>query len=99
MVMRYGMAEGLGQVAYRDERSPFLAVPEAPRPARDYSEQTAAAIDEAVRKLVGQAYERARDLLRVRRGQLERGAELLLQKETLGEDELRAIAGPSRAAA
>jgi cell division protease FtsH len=98
MVMRYGMVESLGHVAYRDERSPFLAVPGAPAP-RDFSEQTAAAIDEAVRRLVGQAYERARELLRVRRAQLERGAELLLQKETIGEDELRAIAAPPRAAA
>ncbi|HEX2650153.1 MAG TPA: ATP-dependent zinc metalloprotease FtsH [Burkholderiales bacterium] len=98
MVMRYGMVPALGHVSYRDERSPFLDVPGAPA-QRDYSEKTAAAIDEAVRKLIDAAFERAQGLLRERRGQLERGAELLLQKETLEEAELLALARPERAAA
>jgi len=91
MVMRYGMVESLGHVSYLDERPPFLVVPGAPPSRREFSEDTAREIDNAVRDLVGKAYERARELLVQKRDVLERGAQLLLQKETLVEDELRAI--------
>jgi len=93
MVMRYGMVEALGHVSYRDERPSFIAVPGAPPPARDFSEETAREIDKAVRELVGQAFERARALLAAKRDILERGAQLLLAKETLVEEELRALVG------
>ena len=93
MVMRYGMVESLGQVSYQEERPAFLAVPGAPPPSRDFSEDTAREIDAAVRKLVGQAFEHAREILVAKRAILERGAKLLLQKETLVEEDLRALVG------
>jgi cell division protease FtsH len=97
MVMRYGMAEALGQVSYSEERAPYLTVPGLPPAARDFSEKTSCAIDDAVRGLVGAAYERARALLLERRAQLEHGAALLLAKETLLEADLRALAVPAGA--
>jgi len=98
MVMRYGMVESLGHVSYRDERPAFLAVPGAPPPSREFSDETAREIDRAVRELVSQAFERARALLLERRDVLERGAQLLLAKETLVEEDLRAlVAAPSAA--
>ena len=93
MVMRYGMVESLGHVSYLEERPPFLTVPGAPPPRREFSEDTAREIDNAVRELVGKAFERARELLEQKREALERGAQLLLQKETLVEEDLRAIVG------
>jgi len=100
MVMRYGMVESLGHVSYLEERPAFLAVPGAPPPRREYSEDTAREIDNAVRDLVGTAFERARALLVEKRDALERGAQLLLQKETLVEEDLRAIvAGTASGAA
>jgi cell division protease FtsH len=88
MVMRFGMTDRLGRVAYDKGPSPFLqgAQPMLPQ-GREYSEETAREIDVAVRDLVEEALERALAILRARRDVLERTARLLLEKETLkGED-------------
>jgi cell division protease FtsH len=98
MAMRYGMVQALGHVAYEEERAPFLNVPGAPSP-REHSEETAREIDVAVREIVGRAYERALGILRRERGTLERGARLLLEKETLGEAELAELRSRLAAAA
>lgn len=58
---------------------------------REFSEETARAIDRAVRELVGGAFEKALSTLRRYRGQLDEGAKLLLEKETLTRDELPAL--------
>jgi len=86
MVMRYGMVPSLGQVAYEEERSPFLGVPNVS--AREYSEETAREIDIAVREFVKSAYDKAIAILARERETLERGAKWLLEKETLAEAEL-----------
>jgi len=87
MVTRYGMVESLGNIAYEEERQPYL--PEiAPQGPRGYSEQTAHEIDVAERDIVKAAYDKALAILARERSVLEHGAELLLQKETLAGDEL-----------
>ena len=92
MVMRYGMVEKLGHVAYEAERPQFLGLPEGiARSGGDYSEETAREIDRAVRATVDGAFSHACTVLAGRRDVLERGAQALLQKETLGEDELRSL--------
>jgi cell division protease FtsH len=95
MVMRYGMDRKLGQVTYEAQRSAFLQGP-ALAQERSYSEETAREIDCAIRALVDAAFERAVDLLSERRQDLERGADQLLSKETLVEDDLRAFAAGRR---
>jgi len=90
MVMRYGMNEKLGHVTYEPERPSFLGMP-APHEPREFSEETAREIDCAVRDIVNAAYEKAIHILRQRRKTLEQGAQTLLQKETLGEEELRRL--------
>jgi len=92
MVMRYGMDEKLGHVAYEGERAVFLNVPPAFQ-ERQYSEDTAREIDRAVRETVDKAFRKALGILEERRGTLEEGARTLLQKETLVEEELRRLAG------
>ena len=92
MVMRYGMVEKLGHVTYEAERPQFLGLPEGiARSGRDYSEETAREIDHAVRASVDAAFAHASALLAGRRDVLERSAQALLQKETLGEDDLRSL--------
>ena len=67
MVLRYGMSSALGNVAYDRERSPFLQ-PNIPVPQnREYSEETAKAIDNTVRALVDRALERAISILKMNR--------------------------------
>ena len=88
MVMRYGMVEEMGHVAYEAERPLFLGLPESMARGRDYSEETARDIDRAVKRLVEEAFQTASALLSERRELLDRGAQELLQKETLGEQDL-----------
>jgi len=90
MVTRYGMVAALGDVAYEEERTPFLEQG-FPRLRREYSEETAREIDVAVREIVRAAHDKALAILKREKELLERGARLLLEKETLGEAELAAL--------
>jgi cell division protease FtsH len=91
MVLRYGMSEALGNVAYDRDRSPFLQ-PNFPVPQeRNYSEDTAQAVDNAVRSFVGEAFEQASAILRRNRNLLDRTAAALLETETLGEPEIERV--------
>jgi len=93
MVMRYGMDETLGLVAYEEEPSRLLEMRGAQSRPRHYAEQTAREIDCAVRALVQAAFERAQAILRRHRDALEEGAERLLEAETLSGDELPSLGG------
>jgi cell division protease FtsH len=93
MVTRYGMVKALGPVTYESEPQPFLGNGyHAPYlEARRFSEETAREIDCAVRDLVNKALERAIDILNDRHADLDKGATLLLNKETLTQENLATI--------
>ena len=88
MVTRYGMVPELGHIAYDRERHGFLGGPGASGD-RTYSEQTAQAIDEAVKGLVDEAFATSLDILQRNRDVLERSSAHLLETETLDENQLR----------
>jgi len=93
MVLRYGMDDALGPVAYTDANS---SVPSGDFRSTEAGKraglETAQRIDEAVRKLVQGALDRALSILRENRAVLDRSAEALMKRETLDEGELRALA-------
>jgi cell division protease FtsH len=91
MVLRYGMSEALGNVAYDRDRSPFLQTNFPVPQERNYSEETAHAVDSAVRGFVDQAFEQASSILRRNRGLLDRTASALLETETLSEPEIERV--------
>jgi len=91
MVMRYGMNEELGGVAYEHERPLFVGGVRAGGNEREYSEQTAREIDVAVRRLVDRAFEVAKSILAEKRAVLESSAQELLRKETLDEADLALV--------
>ena len=91
MVMRYGMDERLGHLSFEEERAPLLPSPVAIQ-ERKYSDDTAREIDRAVREIVKGAFERATAILKRQRRILEDAARELLQKETLSETQVAAIA-------
>jgi cell division protease FtsH len=99
MVMRYGMDESLGYIAYEAQRPPFLDVPGLASGGCPRSPETQARIDEAVRRIVMDAFERACAILQQHRALLERCARELLQRETLDEAQLRALTAELRPAA
>ena len=70
-----------------------------PTQRRNYSEQTAREIDLAVRDIVSQAFARSEAVLRARRQTLERGARLLLERETLVDADLKPLFDEARAEA
>ncbi|QXM23633.1 ATP-dependent zinc metalloprotease FtsH [Elioraea tepida] len=87
MVTRYGMVEALGEVAYETETSRFLGLP-VEGGGRRFSEETAREIDLAVKGLVAEAHARARSILEARRAELDSLAVTLLERETLGPEDL-----------
>jgi cell division protease FtsH len=92
MVARFGMHEKLGLVTYETPRQTFLGEDALAHFAdREFSEDTAREIDCAVRELTTGAFEKALGILRTYRAQLEQGATLLLEKETLTRDELPSL--------
>jgi cell division protease FtsH len=93
MVTRFGMAGDVGQVVYEEERQAFLGEAYGTHQTRDYSEETAREIDVAVRKLVDDAFGHAVAILTERRDDLEAGATLLLDKETITAAEYPPIQG------
>ncbi|MDM7462369.1 MAG: ATP-dependent zinc metalloprotease FtsH [Tepidimonas taiwanensis] len=98
MVMRYGMEESLGYIAYEAQRPQFLDVPGLASGGCPRSPETQARIDEAVRRIVMDAFARATEILQRHRDVLERCARELLQRETLDEAQLQALTAPVRAA-
>jgi cell division protease FtsH len=91
MTTRFGMVASVGQVAYESDQNQFLAVPGGAVKSREFSEATAREIDAAVKELIDRAFAKAVRVLTDKRGTLERGAQLLLQKETLEEEDLKAL--------
>ncbi|SDW39738.1 cell division protease FtsH [Nitrosomonas communis] len=91
MVLRYGMSDALGNVAYDRDRSPFLQQGFPLPLSRDYSEETANKIDSTVRTFVDQALERAMSILRKNRELLEKTAEELIKIETLNQSQIEAL--------
>jgi cell division protease FtsH len=92
MVTRWGMGD-LGLVAFKaDEEHLFLGYELAQ--GRDYSEATAARIDQEVQRLLTERHEAVRELLMRAREQLDRLVETLLQEEIVDRDALVRLLGP-----
>jgi len=83
IVTRFGMHEVLGQAVLEQDRGGFLGEDRMSFTPRDHSEATAREVDLAVRGLLDAAYQRATVLLQAARADLEAGARLLLERETI----------------
>ena len=84
------MSDRLGRVYFaREKRQQFLDIGVQETP--DYSNATAQAIDEEIGAIIANEYARALEILRSRRSNLEKGAQLLLEKEKLEGPELKAL--------
>ena len=92
MVTRWGMSD-LGPMAFNtDEEQPFIGYKLSQE--RDFSEATAARIDQEVRHLLDERHEAVRKLLVEARKQLDLVAETLLKEETIDQEDLVRILGP-----
>jgi cell division protease FtsH len=94
MVTEFGMSDTLGAVNYNGhKRSTFLELPFV-QERGTYAEETALEIDNEVKRILTEAHETARRLLRERKDVLDRLSLRLLEKEVIEAEELKAILGP-----
>jgi cell division protease FtsH len=88
IVVYFGLNTTVGNVSYYDssgQQEFFMSKP--------YSEKTAEIIDSEIRKIVEEAYERAKELLRQNRDKLDSLGEILLKKEVIFKEDLETIFG------
>lgn len=86
MVSVYGMNNKVGNISFHDPQQENTFV-------KPYSERTAEMIDEEVRKLIDEAYLRTKQLLTEKRGDVEKLATALLEKEVLFQSDVEALIG------
>jgi len=89
MVAYYGMSKKIGPISFYDAtgtRDTFT---------KPYSEQTAIAIDNEVRRILEEAYNRARQIIEQHNVEINRMADLLLEKETIFAEDIEPILGRS----
>ena len=89
MVAYYGMSKKIGPISYYDSsgtRDTFT---------KPFSEQTARDIDTEVRRIIEEAYAKARGIIERKSEQINRMADLLLEKETIYAEDIERILGPA----
>ncbi len=87
MVSIYGMNDKVGNVSFYDPQQGEYNF------TKPYSDETAKLIDEEVRKLIDEAYERTKNLLKEKRTQLVTLAEALLEREVLFQSDVETLIG------
>lgn len=91
MVSIYGLNKEIGNVSYYDSSGQNEYGFSKP-----YSEQTAQTIDKEVKKMIEAQYERAKDILREHKGELDILAQKLIEKEVIFREDLEEIFGPRK---
>ena len=90
MVTQYGMSDKVGMIHYgSDDDEVFIGRDLAH--TRNYAEQTAALIDAEVKHLIDEAYAEAKSLISQHEEVLHKCADLLLEKEKIGQEEFEAL--------
>jgi cell division protease FtsH len=87
MVSVYGMNDKIGNVSFYESKGNDYKM------TKPYSETTAETIDEEVRKLISQAYERTKALLNSKKAEVETLAQELLEKEIIFQSDLERLIG------
>ena len=90
MVTKYGMSSSMGMVSYSDDQDEVFIGRDLAH-ARGISEMTAAAIDREVKAIIDECYEKAKAIIKQYEYVLYSCAELLLEKEKIGNKEFEAL--------
>lgn len=90
MVTQYGMSDKVGMINYgSDDDEVFIGRDLAH--TRNYAEQTAALIDSEVKRIIDEAYEKAKTIISEHEDVLHKCAELLIEKEKINQNEFEAL--------
>lgn len=90
MVTRYGMSDHIGTINYDDEGDDVFIGRDLAH-TKAYSEQTAGRIDEEVKAIVDDCYQKAKEVILTHEDVLHRCSALLLEKERISMDEFAAL--------
>lgn len=90
MVTRYGMSDHIGTINYDDEGDDVFIGRDLAH-TKAYSEQTAGRIDEEVKAIVDDCYQKAKEVILAHEDVLHRCSALLLEKERISMDEFAAL--------
>ena len=99
MVCRFGMSKKLGPVVFGKEGGGMVFLGRDLMDEKNYSEETAQAIDSEIKRIIEEGYELSKKILTENRDKLEALASLLLEKETLDAEEIKKVTGLQVAAA
>ena len=91
MVTKFGMSDKLGLISYDDESDDVFIGRDLMHTSRRYSEEVASAIDEEVKRIIDECYEKAHQIISENRAVLNACAELLLEKEKITRAEFEAL--------
>jgi len=92
MVCRFGMSDKIGPIALSRETSPFLRIPGMPE-QQNLSPELQAEIDNEVRRILREQYQRALSIIKEHRQALETVSSKLLVEEVMSADEFKRLAG------
>ena len=90
MVMKYGMSDRLGLISYGDDDDEVFIGRDLAH-TRSYSEDVAKAIDEEIRRIIGECHDQAKKIILEHEDILHKCAKLLLEKEKVYRDEFEAL--------
>lgn len=90
MVTKYGMSERLGARTFGEQNDEVFLGLEAGHSA-DYSQETAAIIDEEIHRIIDECYNRCKQILKDNMANLKKVAEILLEKEKIEGEEFDAL--------
>ncbi len=90
MVTTYGMSEKLGLIHYGNEDEEVFIGRDFGH-TKGYAEKTAAEIDDEVKRIVSECYDKAKKVIEEHKDVLEKCAELLIEKEKIGQEEFEAL--------
>ena len=91
MVMKYGMSDKIGIISYDNDDDEVFIGRDLAHSTRGYSEEVAGKIDEEVKRIITECYEKAERMIKENMDILHKSAELLLEKEKISREEFEAL--------
>ena len=91
MVTKFGMSEAVGLINYDDDNNEVFIGRDIAHTGRGYGEGVATVIDQEVKRIIDECYDRARHIIQKYDDVLHSCAELLLEKEKISRDEFEAL--------
>ena len=91
MVTKFGMSEAVGLINYDDDNNEVFIGRDLAHTARGYGEGVATVIDQEVKRIIDECYDRAKHIIRKYDDVLHACADLLLEKEKISREEFEAL--------